>query len=69
MRLADSRRFWTKVERRSDDECWPWTGALRNGYGQIATNTPDRRGTSYAHRISYELAHGPIPAGLTIDHL
>lgn len=21
-------RFWAKVERRGDDECWPWRGQL-----------------------------------------
>jgi hypothetical protein len=60
-------RFWSKVDRRGPDDCWPWTAALTgDGYGRI-------RGTSgqriMAHRLAYELSVGPIPDGLTIDHL
>jgi len=55
-------RFWAKVERLTSDECWAWNGCRdRAGYGKM------REGR--AHRISYELNVGPIPAGLTIDHL
>lgn len=45
------------------DKCWPWAGPCNpvNGYGY--------QGHNYAHRISYRLAKGPIPDGLTIDHL
>jgi hypothetical protein len=29
-------RFWSYVDRRGPDECWPWLGATRSGgYGQI----------------------------------
>jgi hypothetical protein len=46
--------------------CWPWTGAVNNaGYGHLwfeGRVVP-------AHRISFELAKGPIPPGLQIDHL
>ena len=46
--------------------CWLWTGKpAKNGYGVISVNNTDR----YAHRLSYELHIGPIPDGLTIDHL
>jgi hypothetical protein len=45
--------------------CWEWTGALRNGYGVLG----DGAKVLYAHRVAYELAHGPIPAGKVIDHL
>lgn len=48
----------------SQDECWPWTGAMQGqGYGQYGK--PMR----LAHRISYEFFVGPIPEGLTLDHL
>lgn len=60
--------FWSKVDRRAEDECWPWTGALRGlGYGQfsIGNDLP----TIGAHRVAYHLVKGPIPDGLTIDHL
>jgi hypothetical protein len=46
--------------------CISWTGhKLSNGYGTIRV----LRQLQYVHRIAYELARGPIPAGLTIDHL
>lgn len=25
--------YWSKVEKRGPDECWPWIGGLVNGYG------------------------------------
>jgi hypothetical protein len=46
-------------------ECWVWTKATRGGYGTIWVNGK----VDYAHRVSYELHVGPIPAGLQIDHL
>lgn len=48
--------------RVTETGCWIWLGHItRLGYGSW------RRGK--AHRIAYELFVGPIPAGLTIDHL
>ncbi len=41
--------------------CWLWNGAVQvTGYAMYA-DTP-------MHRLAYELAHGPIPKGLTVDH-
>lgn len=62
-------RFWSKVNKDGPGGCWLWTG-LRNsvtGYGILVWGKS--RSSSYAHRVSYEMAKGPIPAGLTIDHV
>lgn len=59
-------RFWSKVERRGPEECWLWTAlANHDGYGLFFVNGRRLR----AHRYAYELLVGPIPLGLTIDHL
>jgi hypothetical protein len=43
-------------------DCIPWAGPLdRDGYG--------RRGNKLAHRLAYQDTKGPIPSGLTVDHL
>ena len=60
-------RFWPKVDKRSDGECWPWLGSMSKGYGQLSAG---QRGAAplKAHRVSYEFAHGPIAHGLVIRH-
>lgn len=55
--------FWDKT-RRTD--CIIWTGAVNNkGYGCFGVNGVSK----LAHRVAWEDVHGPIPDGLTIDHL
>lgn len=45
--------------------CWTWTGSLdRHGYGFFRDGLVVR-----AHRIGYEHFVGPIPEGLTLDHV
>ena len=59
-------RFWPKVEKT--DTCWNWTAAT-NAYGYGTFGRGSRAsGHVLAHRFSWELARGPIPAGLHIDH-
>ena len=59
------KRVWSKIEKQQSG-CWIWTAMrLPNGYGYIRLNG----GTGYAHRVMYELLKGPIPKGMTIDHL
>jgi len=49
--------------------CWVWTGFIdRHGYGRFRVEGRVGK-TLFAHRVSYELFVGPIPAGLQIDHL
>lgn len=53
-------RFWEKVNKLPGDGCWEWAGALNDGgYGVIGHR---RRATLRAHRVSWELAFGPIAA-------
>lgn len=60
--LAD--RMEQKIHRT--ETCWVWTGSLNpEGYGKVY-----RDGTSaLAHRAFYELHVGPVPEGLSLDHL
>ena len=59
-----AERFWPKVNKT--ESCWLWTAARhRSGYGSFR----DGNRTAEAHRVAYELLVGPIPHGLTLDHL
>ena len=61
-------RFWAKVQRNGATECWDWTGStLGRGYGSFWPGGAVSRVS--AHRFAFELANGPIPEGLQIDHL
>jgi hypothetical protein len=64
--LAD--RFWSKVDRRGADECWPWTAALNeHGYGVMRPGGQRSGPTIKAHRVSLMLAGVDID-GLVIRH-
>lgn len=57
-------RFFARVN--ANGVCWEWLGAIQNnGYGKA---TLDDRATT-AHRVSWRLLVGPIPDGMTLDHL
>jgi len=46
--------------------CWIWTGTiLKSGYGRLK-NLDGKQ--MPAHRISYEIHHGPIPSGKLVMH-
>ena len=66
MRKSLEERFWSKVNRGGLNECWEWSAGVGwNQYGRFWCNGK----TLKAHRVSYEMLVGPIPKGLTIDHL
>ncbi len=64
--------WWLPVEqrlneriKRCENSCWEWQGSLTLGYGLMMI-----KGKRYVvHRLAYELWKGPIPEGLTLDHL
>ena len=58
--------FWNKM-RLTASGCWEWTGHLdAKGYGRI---TLAFLGERRAHRVSYRLVNGEIPAKFDLDHL
>lgn len=59
-----------RIERASIPEpnsgCILWlAGTSYSGYGILRIAGKQYR----AHRVAYELAHGPVPDGLVLDHL
>ena len=72
--ISVAERFWQKVDKgggwsdHMDSQCWDWSGSTTGaGYGNIFIGGSAH--TSYAHRLSWEIANGPIPHGLQIAHL
>jgi hypothetical protein len=61
-------RLWAKIDRRGDQECWPWLGAhFTDRKGQ------PRRGAFYfngrnhqAHRVVYQVLVGIVPRWRTL---
>lgn len=53
-------RFWAKVDRRGDDECWPWLAMRdRDGYGKFGLSAGRM---VPAHRVALALNVGVIAA-------
>lgn len=57
-------RLWANVDKGAHDECWEWASGTTDDYGRIRFYGEHLK----AHRVSYELANGPIPAGLHVCH-
>lgn len=70
-----AENFWNRVDTNGPmptnkpelGRCWMWTGSKqRQGYGMVYFYGGL---TKMAHRMAYEFIKGPIPEGLTLDHL
>lgn len=62
--LAERLALHTQVDPETG--CWLWTGSINDkGYGLTNVNGK----TVSAHRTTYQCHVGPVPAGLTLDHL
>jgi len=67
--------FWEKVNKDGPipescperGPCWLWDASTYpdSGYGQFRN---DEVGQGYAHRASWELTYGPLPAGAVVGH-
>jgi hypothetical protein len=60
-------RFWSKVNKRGDDECWLWKAGVRRkdeGYGAFGFNRKQRP----ANRVAWILTFGEIEEKLEVCH-
>lgn len=61
--LTPEQRFWSKVQK--SDGCWEWQGQRNHkGYGELSINSRWIK----AHRYSWALVHGEIPARMQVCH-
>jgi hypothetical protein len=61
-------RFWGFVTPGPADECWEWQGSRNeHGYGRLNRGRKGE-GIIKAHRASWEIHNGPIPADLHCCH-
>ena len=59
------KRFWAKVIKKGDEECWSWAASRHSfGYGYLWNGHK----VDVAHRISYEIHKGNIPEGMLVCH-
>lgn len=68
MNAASIARFWSHVDKGEPTACWLWKLSVtlkRGGYGQFRCEGKTLR----AHKVAYELAVGPVPDGLVLDHI
>lgn len=63
-----AERFWAKVVKT--DGCWLWTGSsvADGSYGQMRWGGEAQAPKMLAHRISYEMVHGPVFDGMVVMH-
>lgn len=62
-------RFWSKIDRASPNECWPWTRSKSvGGYGHWSYWEDGKCRSTTAHRQAWTLINGPIPKGLQVLH-
>ena len=59
------KRFWSRVDIRGENECWPWLGFIKeNGYGYFSCYKKMR----YTHRVAYILTYGFFDLSLQVCH-
>lgn len=56
-------RFWDRVDKRGDDECWPWLVPSERGYGQLQYDYHHYT----AHRFSWLIHYGD-PGDMYVCH-
>lgn len=65
--LDDQRRFWSKVDVRSDDDCWEWNSERQKSgypYGTFRISHKAAR----SHRIAFQIFYGLVSDDLCVLH-
>lgn len=53
------QRFWQKVNKKEDDQCWEWLGfKIKSGYGRLRD---ENKQTKQATHISWFIEYGDYP--------
>lgn len=65
--LTIEQRFWSRVDRAGQHDCWPWLrGTNTLGYGNFWVRAGELESfggkIQLAHRVAYRLAHGKWPS-------
>jgi hypothetical protein len=60
-----AERFWSHVDRRGPDDCWPWTAQISpDGYGRVQVG----KTSASAHSVAYVLENGELETGKCVCH-
>jgi hypothetical protein len=62
-RQSIDERFWSKVDKKTTEECWNWKASFCGKYGQITVDKEKH----LAHRFSWIIHHGN-PGNLLVCH-
>lgn len=63
-------RLFDRVAVGAEEECWPWLLSVgSHGYGQVGWWESGKSVMTTAHRVAWMAARGPIPEGMTVDHI
>jgi hypothetical protein len=67
--LGIEEKLWNGLKKSAADECWLWQGGTNgNGYGHVSGRWKGKYRAWLVHRLSYEIAYGPIPEGMCVCH-
>jgi len=63
------KRFWLKVDIRTQNECWVWTKSCSHGwYGNFSKKVDGKMKSLSAHRVAWQITHGEILDKLHVCH-
>jgi len=66
---TEVERFYSKVDKRGDGDCWPWQAAKNaQGYGRFSVYVDHCQRWFSAHRVAWEWTFGAIPPGIIVCH-